>query len=520
MTEVSRKQYAPVPLNIAHGLAIAAKRTPNKTAVTQGDRAFTYREVDNRANQIGHALRGLGLSEGDRVGVVLANVPEFVELCFGIARAGFVIVPVSYRLVGPEIAFQLNDSGARALFYSTNYGPAVADARSSMTGVETYVAIGENPPAGDLVYEDLIGAASTADSSVWVDEESPFCIYYTSGTTGVPKGAIVSHRSRTLTMFAMASEYGCYSQDDRSLGTAPIYHGAGMVFCIATVYFGGTLSLMERFNPEELLMRLHSERLSNVFMVPTMFHAVFGLPESTRNKYDLSSLTHWLSNAAALPQATKELILTAWPHTRLFELYGSTEGGIVTSLRPEDQLRKIQCVGHPFPLTDVKLLDDEGNEVPPNSVGELFSRSPYVFNGYLGLPQATADGFNGEYFSAGDLAKRDDEGYVYIVDRKKDMIISGGTNIYPREIEEILFRHPKIADVAVIGVPDDYWGEAIKAVVVLKPGAEASESDILAFCEDKVAKFKLPRSVSFIDELPRNPAAKVLKRDLRERFKA
>ncbi|GIW12504.1 MAG: fatty-acid--CoA ligase [Dehalococcoidia bacterium] len=518
MTDLPRPRVN-VPLNIADGLAVSTYRTPNKVAVFQGEKRLTFRQLNERANRVGNALRGLGLQPGDRIGVVLANIPEYIEICFGLSRAGFVIVPISYRLIGPEIAYHLNDSGAVACIFADEYDGAIEAARSEAREVCHWIRLGTQPVTGCWDYEDFLAQASAADTSFPVEETTPFCIYYTSGTTGLPKGAVVSHRSRALTFFGMAAEYGCYSADDIGLGTAPIYHGAGMAFSLATVYFGGTLSVMKQFRPEEMLQRIATEGVTNAFMVPTMFHAIFGLPEGIRRQYDLSHFRVWMSNAAALPQATKELILAEWPHTRLFELYGSTEGGIVTSLRPEDQLRKIQCVGHPFPLTDVKLLDDEGNEVPPNTVGELFSRSPYLFNGYYNRPRETEEGFRGEYFSAGDLALRDDEGYIYIVDRKKDMVVSGGVNIYPREIEEVLFRHPKIADVAVIGVPDPYWGEALKAVVVLKPGETATEEELLAFTEGKLARFKQPKSVAFLNELPRNAAQKVLKRQLREMFK-
>lgn len=222
-----------------------------------------------------------------------------------------------------------------------------------------------------------------------------------------------------------------------------------------------------------------------------------------------------MSNAAPLPQATKEQIVREWPHAGLHELYGSTEGGIVTSLRPADQLRKTRCVGQPFPLTDVKLLDGEGVEVPTGEVGELFSSSPYLLSGYHKQPEAIGEKVRGTYFSAGDLAVRDEENYFYIVDRKDDMVVTGGINVYPREVEEVLFRHPSVADVAVVGVPDSYWGEAVKAVVVLKPGAETSAEDIINFCTGQLAGFKRPRSVEFATHLPRNSAGKVMKRLLR-----
>ena len=499
-------------INIADGLRVSAFRSPGKTAVMQGDRTLTFRELDRRANQVAHALLGLGLAPGDRVGILLANVPEYIELYFGLARAGLVAVPMSFRLVGPEIAFQLNDSGARVVIYAAEFDAQIAAARAEASSVERWLPVGE-------AYEAVLSAAADSPPSVVVDERAPFFIGYTSGTTGLPKGAVVSHRSRSLTFFGMAEEYGCYGAEDVGLATAPLYHGAGMAFALATVYFGGTISLLKGFQPEELLRRVASERITNAFMVPTMFQAVFGLPEATRRQHDLSGFTTWMSNAAPLAQATKELIVAEWPHTRLFEIYGSTEGGIVTSLRPQDQLRKIQCVGQPFPMTDIRLLDGSGVEVPIGEVGELFSRSPYLFDGYHGQPAATAEAFLDDYFSAGDLAVRDDENHFYIVDRKKDMILSGGINVYPREVEEVLFRHPLVADVAVIGVPDAYWGESVTAVVVPRPGLSMTDQDVRAFCEGKLASFKHPRAVVFTDQLPRNAAGKVLKRVLRETYR-
>jgi acyl-CoA synthetase (AMP-forming)/AMP-acid ligase II len=496
-------------INIADGLRVSAFRSPHKTAVLQGERTLSFRDLDQRANQVANAFLGLGLTPGDRVGILLANVPEYLELYFGMARVGLVAVPMSFRLVGPEIAFHLNDSGARALIYAPEFDAQVEAARTELHSVERFFALG--PP-----YEDLIGAASASPPSVQVNEQAAFFIGYTSGTTGVPKGAVVSHRSRALTFFGMAEEYGCYGAEDIGLATAPLYHGAGMAFALASVYFGGTVSLLKGFQPEELLRRIASDRITNAFMVPTMFQAVFGLPQAVRHHYDLSCFVTWMSNAAPLAQATKEQIVAEWPHTRLFEIYGSTEGGIVTSLRPQDQLRKIQCVGQPFPMTDVKLLDANRAEVSVGEVGELFSRSPYLFNGYHGQPAATAEAFHEDFFSAGDLAVRDDENHFYIVDRKKDMIISGGINIYPREVEEVLLRHPRVADVAVIGVADAYWGEAVTAVVVPCSGEAVTEQDIVGFCEGKLASFKHPRTVVLADHLPRNAAGKVLKRVLRE----
>jgi long-chain acyl-CoA synthetase len=254
-------------------------------------------------------------------------------------------------------------------------------------------------------------------------------------------------------------------------------------------------------------------------MVPTFFSALFGLGEETLRRHDTSALRTIVSNAAPLSQALKERIVEHFGDGVLFECYGSTEGSIVTSLRPEDQLRKEQCVGLPFPCTEIRLLDEEGEEAAPGEVGELFSRSPYLFNGYWRRPDETAKGFRDGWFSAGDMARQDEEGYVYLVDRKNDKIISGGVNIYPREVEEVLVRHPAVAEAAVFGVPDDYWGEAVHAVVALREGRAAGAEELVAFCADReLARFKLPKEIDFVPALPKNAAGKILRRELRAPF--
>ena len=324
-------------------------------------------------------------------------------------------------------------------------------------------------------YEALLAQAHPQRPAVTVQEWENFSIPYTSGTTGKPKGVLLSHRARTMCFGAMAVEFGCYSPDDRALATAPLCHGAGLAFALAPVFFGGTCDILPRFDPGQLLARLEVTAATNVFLVPTHFHAIFGLDAATLDSHRPRALRSIISNAAALPQATKERIVAYFGTDILHECYGATETGIVCNLRPPDQLRKTKCVGLPFPYTEIRILREDGSEAAPGEIGELFSTSPTLFNGYWNRPEETAAALrDGKWVSVGDLATRDDEGYLYIVDRKKDMIISGGINIYPREIEEALFAHPAIADAAVIGIPDAYWGEALKAFVVPRPGARIS----------------------------------------------
>jgi long-chain acyl-CoA synthetase len=316
-------------------------------------------------------------------------------------------------------------------------------------------------------------------------------------------------------MFAMGIEFGCYGPSDRALAVAPMYHGAGFAFALAPIFFGGSLLVHERFDPELLLRDLADWEATNVFLVPTHFQAVFSLGQATLEASATPALRTIISNAAPLSQPMKERIVEKFGGDVLFECYGSTEAAIVSALRPADQLIKQSCVGQPFPLTEVILRDEAGVEVGPGEVGELFSRSPYLFTGYWQRPQETAVALGADGFcTSGDLAMRDEDGHLYIVDRKNDKIISGGVNIFPREIEDTLLRHPAVSEVAVYGVPDDYWGEAVEATIVPKAGVQLDVEELLVWAQ-ALGRYKLPRHVAVADTLPRNAAGKVLRRELR-----
>ena len=499
------------PVLIDTGVRASAARTPGKVALAMGERSRTYAQLVERLDRVASLAAGpLGLVKGDRAALMAPNCLEFIEIVLGVAGAGGVTALVNPKLTPPELTYICNDSGARILFVHESLVELAR--KADLPLVERIVVIGDG---GD--YESLVQAATPQRPPVQIDEWDLFALSYTAGTTGQPKGAMLSHRSRSLTFYAMMVEFGCYSQDDRALATAPLYHGAGFAFALAPLAFGGFTEVgPPRYDPEWTLRTLRDLELTNVFFVPTHFNAMFALPAETLAEIRPRHLRTIISNAAPLPQATKEKIVAYFGEGLLHETYGSTEGSIVTNLRPPDQLRKVQCVGLPIPSTEVRLLDDAGQEVGPNEVGELFSRSPYLFNGYWGLPEATAESLRDGWFSAGDLATKDDEGFVYIVDRKKDMIISGGVNIYPREIEEVLHHHPAVKEAACVGVKDEYWGEALVAYVVLRGDAALTQEELVAFCEERLARYKLPKSIHFIAELPRNAAGKVLRRELRD----
>ncbi|MCY4191826.1 MAG: AMP-binding protein [Rhodospirillaceae bacterium] len=496
------------PLTIATGMRASASRTPRKVALREDNRTIEYRTLVERIDRVSTLVsEGLGLSFGDNAAIMSPNCLEYVEVVAGASCVGVAVATLNPNMVAREIRYICDDCGARVLFVH----PSVEDLVRSidLESVERVIAFGEG-------YEALL-AASTPTEPPPLPEWSAFSIPYTSGTTGEPKGVVLPHRSRVLTFYGMASEYGCYGPDDRYLATAPLFHGAGFAFAVAAIYFGGYCEILPAFEPEQVIAKLAGETLGGTFLVPTHFHAIFALERSILDRHrKFDTLSAIVSNAAPLAQATKELIIDYFGDGVLHETYGSTEAGIVTNLRPADQLTRQRCVGQPFIATQVRLLDEAGEEVAQGKVGELYSSSPYIYNGYWGKPKETADCFRGGWFSAGDMAIKDEDGFVYLVDRKKDMVISGGINIYPREIEEVLFRHSAVADAAVVGIPNEKWGEELNSFIVLRSDASTDAASLKAFCRDNLAPYKIPKSFEFMSALPRNAAGKILKRELRK----
>jgi long-chain acyl-CoA synthetase len=505
------------PLRLADGVHAVAQRRPGAVALATAQRELSFAELGRRARCVAAgALADLGLRPGDRVALLAPNCAEYAELMCGLTDAGAIVATLNPRGNAAEAAAACADCGARVLFAHPAAAAAVSAAGTDAAGgLERTILI-------DAGYEDWLRSqrpAADADLPPGGDA-APFTLVYSSGTTGRPKGILISHRSRVLTFHAMAMEYGCFGPDDRFLALAPMAHGAGFAFAMAPLYFGARVDVPPRFDPEDVLRRLSGDGITGVFVVPTILRDLFALPPAVldRHRGRFPRLRAIISNAAALPQALKEWAVEYFGDGLLHETYGSTEAGIVTNIRPRDLLRKPDSVGLPFATTEVRLLDDGGRDVQAGEVGELYSRSPYLFNGYWNQPALTAECARaGGWLSAGDLARRDADGYYTIVDRKKDMVISGGINIYPREIEDVLARHPAVRESAVVGVPDDRWGERLRACIVLAPGATASADAIVEHCRGALAAYKVPREIRFVAELPRNSGGKVLKRELRTR---
>lgn len=495
-------------LLLSGGLHAAAARTPRKLALICEQTSRSYGELAERVRRVCGGARSLGLAKGDRVAVLAPNCVEYPELVIGLSDAGAIVATLSPRSTSHELAAVCDDSSVRILFVHSSLASMAFAA--SFRSIERTIVLGEE-------YEAWLAAAPQSSPRDDIDESDPFTLVYSSGTTGKPKGIVISHRSRALTFHGMAMEYGCYGPDDLQLGIAPMAHGAGFAFIMSSLYFGGTVEVLPKFEPDRVVRMLATQPFTGVFMVPTHFQAIFALEQAhlEQHRGRASALRTIMSNAASLPQAVKEKIVAYWGEGLLHETYGSTEGGVVTNLRPQHQLTCKQSVGPAFALNSIRLVDEEGRDVETGAVGELYSSSPYVFSGYWNQPEETARAVLDGWVSAGDMARRDENGFFYIVDRKKDMIVTGGINVYPREIEEVLHRHAALLEAAVIGVPDDYFGEALCAFVARRPGMQVDTAELEAHCRMTLAGYKVPKEFRFIDSLPRNASGKVLKKELR-----
>ena len=510
-------------LTLADAVATHARLTPAKLAVRDSRRSLSYAQWHARSRRLANGLLGLGLAKGDRVALLAYNCAEWMEIYAGLSAAGLVAVPINFRLTPPEIAYIVQHSEARAVIAQDELTDRIDPVRGELPVPNgAYVAFGRERPAGWRGYEALIDAADEVAPAVDVRPADMSALMYTSGTTGKPKGAIRSHEGSALIALATALEMR-FTRDDTALLVMPMCHANSLYFSQTFVHLGATCVIDDRrsFDPEALLATLSREKVTFTSLVPTHYIMMLGLPEAVKATYDVSRVEKLMISSAPARRETKLAILEHFRNGKLYELYGSTEAGWVTLLRPDEQIDKLGSVGREWAGSgSIRLLDPDGNEVADGEVGELFSRTSYVFDGYWKNPEKTAEAFRGAWCSVGDMARRDEQGYIHLVDRKSNMIISGGENVYPSEVEGVLGAHPKVKDVAVVGVPHDKWGEAVHAVVVLHQGAQATEAELMEWCRGRIAGYKRPQSVRFLAdcEMPRTATGKILHRTLRDRM--
>jgi long-chain acyl-CoA synthetase len=489
--------------NLATILTDSAARHGDRTALRLDDAQFTYALLDEASARVASMLKAKGLKPGDRVGIMLPNVPYFPVAYYGVLRAGGVVVPMNVLLKGREVGFYLSDPGARILFAWHDFGQAAQEGAGEAGAELIDVKPGEIE-GRIFAHEPDPDVAQRADDDTAV-------ILYTSGTTGTPKGAELTHANLKRNAEIAA---GLFSLDETvvTLGALPLFHSFGQTCGMnATIFAGGCLTLIPRFDPAKALEIIQRDKVSVFEGVPTMYGAMLHLPGHA--DYDTSTLHVCASGGASLPVELLRAFEAEFG-CKILEGYGLSETSPVASFNHPDRERKAGSIGTPIAGVEMKVVDEDDHEVAPGEVGEIVIRGHNVMKGYWNRPEATEEVMRGGWFHSGDMARVDEDGYFFIVDRKKDLIIRGGYNVYPREIEEILYEHPAVVEAAVVAVPHDDLGEEVGAAVVLREGAEADEENIKAYVKDNVAAYKYPRRVWFVDELPKGPTGKILKREI------
>lgn len=501
-------------------LKLNALRYGDKEAISYDGKRFTYREFNDRVNQLSHALQSLGVKKGDKVAFMLPNCNELVEIMFACSKIGAVFIPINARFVGREIAHVLNNSRSIALFFDARFGDMVKSKLENYETTKQFISIGHTHEIADYEYEELLSKQPTHEPSPDKPllETDTICYLYTGGTTGLPKGAVRSHRSLYLVslLFSIEFEIG---RNGKGLVAGPLFGAAALSISMPNFFVGNPVHLIERFEPEAVLRAIDAEKPTTTFLAPPMLDAIFALPDEVKQKYDVSSMESIISVGAPLMTATKERTFKFFPNVKLNEFYGASEHGGSTNLFPEYMELKNRSVGLPMLGMEVKIVDEDGNEVEQGEVGEVVVKGLTLCDGYYDNEEANKEAFRDGWLGLGDMAMQDEEGFYYLVDRKQDMILSGALNVYPAEIEEVLYEHPDIAEVAVIGMAHDKWGEVPLAIVRLQDGKQTQEADLISFCHDKLADYKKPHKIVFVDEpLPRSLQGKVLKYQLREQF--
>jgi acyl-CoA synthetase (AMP-forming)/AMP-acid ligase II len=516
-------------MNTTEFLYIATAICPDRRFIVFEGKPLSFTRFNERVNRLANALQELGVQKGDRVGMLQVNCPQYVETYFAAAKLGAIFVPLNFRAKSDELAFMIENAGIGVLLTGVRYFDMIKERLPQLPSVSTCINIDvrqdENP-----FYEDLIASAVSDEIAADIGDEDITVLMYTAGTTGRPKGVPLRHSGFVLYVLENV-EPASPEIEERNLLAVPLYHVAGMQAVLAGVYGGRTLVLMRQFEVKEWLKTVQKEKVTRAMLVPTMLKWVIDDPEF--HDYDLSSLKVITYGAAPMPLSVIQKAIAEMPGVRFINAFGQTEtASTITALGPEDHIiegtdaekekklkRLTSSIGKPLSDVAVKIVDDQGNILPADRTGEIYAKGPRITRGYWGDEEKSAHVITKDgWLRTGDEGWMDAEGYIYLAGRSDDMIIRGGENISPEEVEDILHSHPKIEEAAVIGVPNPEWGQEPRAVVVVKKGENISADEIMAYCRSRLAGFKRPRSVVFIDSLPRNPMGKVLKKELRQKY--
>ncbi len=515
-------------MNTTDFLNISTLICPDRVAIVFEGKRYTFSQLNERVNRLASALSNLGVKKGDRVALLQINCNQCAETYFAVAKLGGIYVPLNFRTKGGELTYMLNSSESGTLLIGGRYIDLVNSMRPDLTSVQHFISI-ESKHDGMLYYEDLISSSPAEEVVTEIDDDDTTILMYTAGTTGFPKGVMLSHNSFSIYVLENVTPADPELKEGNIL-TVPLYHVAGIQAMMAAIYGGRTLIMERQFEAKEWMELVEQEKVNRAMMVPTMLKQLIAHPDFS--KHDLSSLKVITYGAAPMPLEVIKRALDVFPGVSFINAFGQTEtASTITTLSPADhviegseeerekKMKRLSSIGRPMSDVEMKVVDEEGHELSSGEVGEIVARGPRVMTGYWRDDEKTKKTVDKDgWVHTSDMGYMDEDGYFYLAGRATDMIIRAGENIAPEEVEAVLHSHPKIGEAAVIGIPDEEWGEQPMAIVVLKQGETATAEEIIEYCRERMASFKRPRSVVFVDELPRNPMGKVLKRELRDQY--
>jgi len=504
----------------------AVREYPDNLAFIGPNRRLTFKQLDANVNRLANALLDLGINKGDRIGILLRNCAAYIETDFALSKTGMVRVALNYRLGPPDHEYVLNDAGSKVLIYGDEFAADIESMKSRLRSVEKFICLSQKSRQQDHAdfydFNEIVAASSPDDPQIEIDDDDLHALVYTSGTTGNPKGVMITEKAWASVAMNILLNYGPVTQKDIILNLQQLSHGAG--YFVLPFFIKGATNAIVEFEPSLVFKTIQQLRVTVLKLVPVMLYKLLEVPD--KHEYDLGSLNHIIYGGS--PISRHRLVeALGFFGPKLAQLYGQAEIPMcISTLSREDhllqgseaELKRLESSGKPNVNVAVKIIDENGQEAETGQMGEVIARGDHAMKGYWRMPEATRETLKDGWVYTGDIGYMDSKGFLFLVDRKKDMIISGAFNIFPAEIEKILIKHPLVNEVAVIGVPDEKWGEAVKAIVVLEPGAKATEKEILDYCKQSGLGFRTPKSIDFLNEIPRNPYGKVDKKSLRQPY--